>query len=234
MTSTDLILKFFKERVDHPTSARELTRLLKVPREERVAFKRLLKTLVASGDIAQVRGNRFALPDTQDLIPGRLHANPAGFGFVVPDAAKPGERNDIYIPAANLTEAMHGDRVLVRIERQTPRGLEGRIVRILERAHDTVVGRFETDSAGVAYVVPFDRRIPTDIQVPSGQSSSAQPNDMVVVQPTRWPTANRGAGRRVRPLHRARRAHVPVRARDGPLQPQPACRSTRAVVSHGS
>ncbi len=197
MTSTDLILRFFKERVDHPTSARELTRLLKVPREERVAFKRLLKTLVASGDIAQVRGNRFALPDTQDLIPGRLHANPAGFGFVVPDAAKPGERSDIYIPAANLTEAMHGDRVLVRIERQTPRGLEGRLVRILERAHDTVVGRFETDTAGLAYVVPFDRRITTDIHVPSGQSSSAGPNDMVVVQITRWPTAARGAVGRV-------------------------------------
>ncbi len=197
MTSTDLILKFFKERVDHPTSARELTRLLKVPREERIAFKRLLQTLVASGDIAQVRGNRFALPDAQDLIPGRLHTNPAGFGFVVPDAAKPGERSDIYIPAANLTEAMHGDRVLVRIERQTPRGLEGRLVRILERAHDTVVGRFETDTAGLAYVVPFDRRITTDIHVPSGQSSSAEPNDMVVVQITRWPTAARGAVGRV-------------------------------------
>jgi ribonuclease R len=197
MTSTDQILKFFKERVDHPISARELTRVLKVPREERVAFKRLLKTLVASGDIAQLRGNRFALPDTPDLIPGRLHANPAGFGFVVPDAAKPGERNDIYIPAVNLTEAMHGDRVLVRIERQTPRGLEGRLVRILERAHDTVVGRFETDSAGLASVVPFDRRITTDIHVPSGQSASAEPNDMVVIQITRWPTAARGAVGRV-------------------------------------
>src|SRR5258705_2405121 len=197
MTSTDQILEFFKERVDHPISARELTRVLKVPREERVAFKRLLKALVASGDIAQVRGNRFALPDTPDLIPGRLHANPAGFGFVVPDAAKPGERNDIYIPAANLTEAMHGDRVLVRIERQTPRGLEGRLLRILERAHDTVVGRLETDSAGLAYVVPFDRRITTDIHVSSGQSSSAEPNDMVVIQITRWPTAARGAVGRV-------------------------------------
>src|SRR5213592_72929 len=104
MTSTDQILKFFKERVDHPASARELARLLKVPREERVAFKRQLKTLVASGDLAQVRGNRFGLPDTQDLIAGRLHANPAGFGFVVPDDADPGERKDIYIPAANLPE----------------------------------------------------------------------------------------------------------------------------------
>jgi ribonuclease R len=135
------------------------------------------------------------------LVEGRLEVNPAGFGFVVPDDAglAPGERSesrgkreDIYIAAANLTEAMHGDRVLVRVERQTPRGLEGRIVRILERAHDTVVGRFETDAGGLAYVVPFDRRITADIHVPSGQTSSAESNDMVVVQITRWPTAARG------------------------------------------
>ncbi len=193
MPSTEQILSLFKERVHHPTSARELARLLRVPRDERVAFKRDLKRLADSGQLMQVRGNRYALPDTEDLVAGRLQVNPAGFGFVVPDDAEPGERKDIYIAAANLTEAMHGDRVLVRVERQTPRGLEGRIVRILERAHDTVVGRFEHDAGGLAYVVPFDRRITADLHVPSGQSSSAEPNDMVVVQITRWPTATRGA-----------------------------------------
>jgi ribonuclease R len=197
MPSTDEILTLFKERVHHPTSARELARLLRVPRDERVAFKRDLKRLAASGQLALVRGNRYALPESEDLVPGRLQTNPAGFGFVVPDEAEPGERNDIYIPAANLTEAMHGDRVLARVERQTPRGLEGRVVRILERAHDTVVGRFETDAGGLAYVVPFDRRITADVHVPSGQSSAAEPNDMVVVQLTRWPTATRGAVGRV-------------------------------------
>jgi ribonuclease R len=198
MTSTDQVLALFKERVHHPASARELARQLKVPRDERVAFKRLLKTLVANGGLVQIRGNRFALPDTEDLIAGRLHANPAGYGFVTPEGDSelaPGERTDrtdIYIAAQNLTEAMHGDRVLVRVERKTPRGLEGRIVRILDRAHDTVVGRFEKGSGGLTYVVPFDRRITADIQVPSGQSGAAEPDDMVVVEITRWPTATRG------------------------------------------
>ena len=169
MPSTEQILDLFKERVHHPTSARELARLLRVPRDERVAFKRDLKRLAVSGQLVQVRGNRYALPDSEDLVAGRLQTNPAGFGFVVPDDAETGERRDVYIAAANLTEAMHGDRVLVRVERQTPRGLEGRIVRILERAHDTVVGRYESDAGGLAYVVPFDRRITTDIHIPSGQ-----------------------------------------------------------------
>src|SRR5436190_12568605 len=202
MPSTDQILEFFKERVQYPMSPRELARQLKVPRDERVGFKRDLKRLAASGRLMEVRGNRYALPEAEDLIAGRLSSNPAGYGFVVPDddglaPGERGERRDIYIAAANLTEAMHGDRVLVRVERQTPRGREGTIVRILERAHDTVVGRFETDAGGLAYVVPFDRRLTADIHIPSGQSSSAEPNDMVVVQITRWPTATRGPVGRV-------------------------------------
>jgi ribonuclease R len=121
------------------------------------------------------------------LVEGRLQVNPSGFGFVVPESG-----DDIYIAAANLTEAMHGDRVAVRIERETPKGLEGRIVRIVERAQDTIVGRFETDASGLAYVLPFDRRIKADIHVPSGRTLSAEPDDMVVVKITRWPTAARG------------------------------------------
>src|SRR5262245_46163959 len=178
MPATEQMLTFFKERIAHPTTARELARLLRVPRDERVAFKRDLKRLVMSGQLVQVRGNRFALPDTENLVAGRLHTNPGGFGFVTPDDAEPAEKRDIYIAAANLSEAMHGDRVLVRVERQTPRGLEGRIVRIIERAHDAIVGRFDTDTAGLAYVVPFDRRITADIHVPSGQGGAAEPDEI--------------------------------------------------------
>src|SRR3970282_1553515 len=87
---------------------------------------------------------------------------------------------------------MPGDRVVARVERHTDRGAEGRIVRILERSQGTIVGRFEMDGAGLGYVVPFDRRVLTDIQVPSGQSSSAEPGEMVLVEITRWPTASRG------------------------------------------
>jgi ribonuclease R len=133
----------------------------------------------------------------EQLIEGRLQVNPGGFGFVVPDGAAGHEGTDIYISKDNLTEAMHGDHVVARIERKTPRGLEGRIVRILDRARNTVVGRYEADGAGLTYVVPFDRRITADIHVPSGQSSSAEPDDMVVVEITRWPTATRGPVGRV-------------------------------------
>ena len=92
---------------------------------------------------------------------------------------------------------MHGDRVVARVERHTERGAEGRIIRILERSQSTIVGRYETDDGGLGYVVPFDRRVLTDVHVPTGQSSSAEPGEMVLVEITRWPTATRGPVGRV-------------------------------------
>ena len=196
MYSRDDVLRLVTEQVHHPATARELAQLLRVPREERAGFKRQLKTLVADGVLLQIRGNRFGLAEKMDLISGRLQTNAGGFGFVVPDHAETGSpqqgRRDIYVAAGNLMEAMHGDRVIARIERQSERGPEGRIIRILERSQTSVVGRFELDAAKLGYVVPFDRRVLTDIHVPTGQSGAAEPGEMVIVEITRWPTPTRG------------------------------------------
>jgi ribonuclease R len=192
MTSRGEILRLIREHVHHPATARELSKLLRIPREERASFKRHLKDLVAEGELLQIRGNRFGVPEKMDLVVGRLQTNPSGFGFVVPEHARPGDAQDIYIPAHNLQEAMHGDRVVARVERRTDRGFEGRIIRVLERRNESIVGRFDVDDAGLGYVVPFDRRVLTDVHVPTGQWSSAEPGEMVLVAITRWPTATRG------------------------------------------
>jgi ribonuclease R len=192
MHSPDDILRLIKEQVQHPASARELAQLLRVPRDERNTFKRQLKSLVTDGRLLLIRGNRYGVAEKMDVVVGRLQTNPGGFGFVVPEHAEPGVRPDIFIAPPNLADAMHGDRVVARIDRQSERGREGRIIRILQRSQETIVGRFDVDGSGLGYVVPFDRRILTDIHVPSGQSASAEPGEMVLVEITRWPTASRG------------------------------------------
>ena len=200
MPLRDDLIQLIRDNVHHPATAKELAQTLRVPREERASFKRQLKALVAEGALLQIRGNRFGLPEKMDLVVGKLTTNPGGFGFVVPEGSEGvprAERQDVYISAANLTEAMHGDRVVVRVERRTDKGLEGRIIRVLERSQESIVGRFETNDDGLGYVVPFDRRVLTDVHVPTGQSSSAEPGEMVLVEITRWPTATRGPVGRV-------------------------------------
>src|SRR4249920_1992491 len=151
MFSLDQVLALMRERVHHPAAMRELLQVLKVPRDERPSFRRHIRSLVASGDLIQIRGNRFGLPEKMDLYVGRLQTHAGGYGFVVPE--RPLEGGDIYISGPLLNEAMHGDRVVVRIERIKEGGrAEGRVIRILERANASIVGRYDLDANGMGYV----------------------------------------------------------------------------------
>src|SRR6478752_446754 len=99
MLSRDDLLRQLRDRVQHPATSRELLQLLRVPREERPAFRRLLKALVSDGELLQIRGNRFGLADRMNVIVGRLQMHPAGYGFVVPDGAA---EQDLYIAPTNI------------------------------------------------------------------------------------------------------------------------------------
>lgn len=43
-----------RERVPHPATPRELLRVLRIPRDERVAFKRNLRNLVNDGSLIEI------------------------------------------------------------------------------------------------------------------------------------------------------------------------------------
>src|SRR3989454_8366313 len=105
MISREQVLALMRERVHHPAGMRELLQVLKVPRDERTSFKRHVKALVASGDLIQIRGHRFGLPEKMDLYAGRLQAHPAGYGFVTPDRPLEPAGGDIYISGPYLNEA---------------------------------------------------------------------------------------------------------------------------------
>src|SRR5947207_9941801 len=136
-----------RQRVHHPAGMRELLQIVKMPKDDRTSFRRHVKSLVASGDLIQIRGHRFGLPEKMDLYVGRLQTHPAGYGFVTPERPLD-SGGDIYISGPLLNDAMHGDRVVVRIERIKDGGrVEGRVIRILERANQSIVGRYDRDDA---------------------------------------------------------------------------------------
>jgi ribonuclease R len=187
-----------RERVPHPATPRELLRELRIPREDRAAFKRNLRHLVNDGALIEIKGNRYGLPDRMDLVVGKLDGHPSGIGFVAPERPIEGLKKDIFVAAHNLKEALHGDRVVVRIERYREDGrAEGRIVQVLERAASTVVGRYEVDASGLGFVVPFDKRLTADIVVARNETRDAEPGQMVTVEVTRWPTPTRGPAGRI-------------------------------------
>src|SRR6188472_129449 len=116
MLSDQEILRLIRERIDHPATVKELLQTLRISLDARPAFKRQLRSLVASGALVEIRGHRFGVPDRMNLVVGRVSTNPRGFAFVDPEATE-GAPRSIFVAGNSLNQAMHGDRVVVRVER---------------------------------------------------------------------------------------------------------------------
>jgi len=179
-----------------PVSVRDLVRRLGLAAEARRELTAILRRLLEDGELVKIRGTRIGLPSRMNLVVGRLTCNPAGFGFVVPESRRPGQ-SDVYVASANLKEALHGDRVVARVERTTPKGPEGRIIRVLERGLQRIVGRYEKDGRFGGHVVPFDRRVLHELFIPAGEEGGAGAGEMVLAEITRPPSATRNPMGRV-------------------------------------
>src|SRR5438046_5054362 len=174
-----------------PLDKRELANALGRKSGVRMGLNQALRELERSGEIARIRKNCYVLPAEADLVTGTLSIHQAGYGFLITE--KPGEA-DIFIAAENTGTAMHGDRVVVRITRDQPYARtkgrqEGRVIRILERAHDTIAGTLQ-HSRNFHYVVPDDPRIVHDVYVRPAKDrrseTAATVGDKVVVRLEPW------------------------------------------------
>jgi ribonuclease R len=110
-------------------------------------------------------------PSNRSSLAGRLILHQDGYGFVVPDQPMPNLDRDVFIPRDAVGDAMHGDHVQVELGLVTPgpegQRAEGRIVRVLDRAHPTIVGLFRYTPGGNV-VLPYDNRIQHKVEIPPG------------------------------------------------------------------
>jgi ribonuclease R len=150
-------------------SRKHLMRDMGVRGDGRQLLDDSLERLTERGALIELRGEQFVLPGfTREFATGKLAMHRDGYGFVVPDVPPPGLRGDIFLPPGTASQAMHGDRVLSRITRVAPDGrAEGEILRILKRAHPTVIGEFRVGPRA-NYLVPHDTRIQHNILIPGG------------------------------------------------------------------
>ena len=188
------ILRLLSTPKYRPLDKVELGKALGRKSGVRMGLNEVLRHLEQSGEIARIRKNRYVLPSEADLVTGTLHVHQAGYAFL--SREKPGEP-DLFIAAENTGTAMHGDKVVARITRderytraKSDRDrTEGRVIRILERAHDSLVGTLQ-QSKTFFYVVPDDPRIVHNVyvQVPPQPPLPKAPDvgDKVVVRLEPW------------------------------------------------
>lgn len=182
-----------------PLDAVGICRELAIVSDERREIRQALQTLERQGDIVRVRKRFFTIPSPSDRITGRILAFRSGTAKLLPETL--GAR-EVFLGASALGTALHGDRVVVQLEKPSkfassakqtrssggktapdarsvsgpPADFNGRVIRILERANSSVVGTIRLDN-GELVLQPDDPRLPQRIEIRSGRGVDARDHE---------------------------------------------------------
>lgn len=185
MNFKEKILSYMKEEAYKPLTFHELLQEFEIESSMKKELLRALNELEDEGSIIFTRSQRYGIPEKMNLIAGTLDGNQKGFAFLRPDNK---DISDIFISPVDMNGAMHGDRVIVRPMKTTEevKSPEGKVIRILERANEYVIGTFQK-SKNFGFVVPDDKKIAFDIFIPGDEFNGAKTNEKVNVKITEWP-----------------------------------------------
>jgi len=159
------------QRLPHARATyKQLVKELHLTGENRDSLEDALDRLSEKGKLVELRSGHFiAVGGSSEYTAGRVSIHRDGFGFLIPDVPLPNVSGDVFLPPAEAAKLMHGDRAVVRITRLGggQGRAEGEIVKILRRAHITVVGEFRVKHRG-NFVIPSDERVQQWLEIPEG------------------------------------------------------------------
>jgi ribonuclease R len=201
----DRILHYIQSLTAKSFTFKDAVRVLNLDSDDRRSLQHFLDELDAEKIIHRIKRGRYAIPARENLVTGILSCHRDGYGFLIPED-RTLHKDDIFIPARNMEDALHEDRVLVKVirkkypARRVFRGrrmhaeeekerIEGVVVRILERKHSNIVGRYCAHPR-FPFVLPLDARIAHDIRIPFQAARGAEDGQIVAVTITLPPGRN--------------------------------------------
>ena len=171
MTEKDLkkrkeqILKFMKEPGYVPMRKRDIAALFRVPADARDELAYILEQLLQDGSITMDTRGRYHVEDAL-VLQGEFRGTSRDFGFLSPEDGS----GDIYIEGGSTLGALNGDIVQAVIFEETGKyagkSRVGRVVKIIKRANEYVVGTFFKKKE-YGFVVSEDKRLGSDIFIDS-------------------------------------------------------------------
>ncbi len=178
------ILAMFAQKPRSRFTPAEILRRGGFPRDDLQSMIDSLLDLTRAGRLVRLKKNHYALPDGKNLVSGRVHAHPDGFGFLIPDNKG---SEDLYLNRREMRRVMHGDQVMVRVDRKQRGGVEAHVVQILERAQKRLIGTYN-EFDGNGYLIPMDPRVAAAIPL---KQSGAKPErgKVIAVEISRYGTA---------------------------------------------
>ncbi len=186
------ILTFFENNTDRPHTLTDLYNHLNVYDDQDKMFIRLMvDDLVDEGKLHSAGRSRYTvqkLPPKSGpagTLTGKVDFVNANFGFVRYDQ----EQSDIYISRDDMNGALDGDTVSVEITRPQGKGdknPEGRVVEVLTRARNNVVGKIRVFK-NYGLVSPDVKGFHENIFIPKEKLLGAVSDDLVIADIVTFP-----------------------------------------------
>lgn len=169
----------YLETLEKPAGLNKIKDVLKV---NETVLQKELNELIRSGDIIKLKSGKYSPPGRLNLFTGSIEGNVEGYAFFIPDNK---EMDDLFVPRNKLNGAVHGDRVVIRLEKYRGKD-EANVVKISERMIKRIVGRVEK-AKHFAYVVPFMKKFFYDIYIPNKYAGKLVDGEVVLCEITSYP-----------------------------------------------
>ncbi len=197
MDRKEKVLGYIKSKEYIPLKFEELAVMLGVPEEDRNELSAILKELEKEGKIEKSKKARYLAVENETTFVGKLLCNRNGkFGFIVCDD----DHDDIFVETQNMNDALHGDKVLVKVIGKSDQHEDGRIIRVCERNLKSFVGIVKRGAHDCYYVYPDDKRIFARVRVNRPDMADAVKGERVLAEITRYDLHGRCSGKIIKSL----------------------------------
>ena len=169
------LIDFLSKKDTHPQDFDEICAFFQDIQTDEV--QDILDEMIEDGRVVKTpKKQKYTVPEKLGMRAGIVLMNQKGFAFIRPSL----DERDIFVSRSDLMGAMDKDKVLIEITRpqKDEQKAEGKVVQILQRNIDTVIGRYQRQK-DYGFVIPLSRKITSDIYIPKKYENGAREGDTV-------------------------------------------------------
>jgi ribonuclease R len=162
---------------------KQIASLINLDKEMNDVLLVTLDGLVLRGVLTNPQLGKYMYKKPEDIfVIGKVDITKQGSAYIIPDDES---ANDIFVYEHNMNQALHGDKVKVKVFNKKGSRAEGEIVEIIEKSKRTFVGKIEVSSK-YAFVLPDSKNMPYHIFIPLANTKGAQNGQKVVADIVEW------------------------------------------------
>lgn len=183
---SEMLQQFFMHHSEETYSLKQIFKALRLDTHPaKMLAVDMMEDMAWDDYLSKVSENSFRLNTKGQVLTGRFLRKPNGKNSVIPDEnGKP-----VFVAERNSMFALNGDRVQVAMmARRRNHIKEAMVTKIIERAHDSFVGKLLVEK-DFALLVPDSRTFMQDIIIPRKKLKGGKTGEKAVVKIIQWPSA---------------------------------------------